>query len=63
MILEYSISPNASDECVVEVKIMINDDSRPEPEQCFSLHLISSDFRVNVETNTTVICIIDNDSE
>jgi hypothetical protein len=62
VILEYSISPNASDECVVEVKIMINDDSRPEPEQCFSLHLISSDFRVNVETDTTVICIIDNDN-
>ena len=47
---------------MVEIEVMINDDSTPEPEQCFFLQLHSSDIRVSVGTAATLICIEDNDS-
>ena len=61
---EYSIFPNASDnECAIEVTVVINDDSRPEPQQCFNFQLQSSDPRVITDGATAFICIVDNDGK
>ena len=60
----YSVVPDSAEElCVIEIMVAINDDSTPEPEQCFYLQIESSDSWVNIGPSSLTISISDNDSQ